>query len=382
MFGLAAMAGIASCEFGKITVDKPEPQVVVHSVLNPNALNQVVYVEQTLTGTITVPDSGFSPTDPILSGGGVPISDAIVEIIDPNGKVYPAIEDRTVPANNGKGAGVYRAALSGNQLVLGGRYKLHVRTTTGDVTGTTQIPNATVRALGALTQTLNRDHDTLNVRWTASPGARSYAIRIESPFGPFFFFTDSTHFRVTGDLRNPFANNLERVFIPGFRQTVVVGAVDSNFYDYYRTGNDPFTGSGLINRLSGGIGIFGSIVEVSTGVVSVVADQTEPIEGRFRLATGTLTTNGYAQQLTLYVESKAARDNLPDALSGRYTTPNPNSRSDGIIGERTGDGFTLALLGSQLLGDTLEVFEGFISGDSLIGRYRLKGGTAVFLRTP
>src|ERR1700712_5617440 len=76
--GMAAMAGVMSCEIGKITVDKPDAQIVVHRVLNPNALNQVLSVDQTLTGTITVPGPGFSPTDPILSGGGVPISDAIV----------------------------------------------------------------------------------------------------------------------------------------------------------------------------------------------------------------------------------------------------------------------------------------------------------------
>ena len=47
---------------------------------------------------------------------------------------------------------------------------------------------------------------------------------------------------------------------PGFRQDVLVAAVDSNFYDYYRTNNDPFTGAGIISRLTGGLGLFGSLV--------------------------------------------------------------------------------------------------------------------------
>ena len=99
-------------------------------------------------------------------------------------------------------------------------------------------------------------------RGSACPRARSYFVRVESPFGPFFLFTDSTAIRLTGDLRNIFAGDFQHVFIPGFRQDVFVGAVDSNFYDYYRTQNDPFTGAGIINRVNGGIGLFGSIVSI------------------------------------------------------------------------------------------------------------------------
>jgi hypothetical protein len=172
------------------------------------------------------------------------------------------------------------------------------------------------------------------------------------------------------------------VFIPGFRQDMVIAAVDSNFYDYYRTNNDPFTGSGIISRVTGGLGMFGSILELNTGTISVVADQTEPIEGRFRVVTGPATTNSFASQFTLYVESKPAGGNLPAALSGRYVTPNPASRSDGIIGQQLGTTITLALLGNQLAGDTLDVFIGELHGDTLVGNYGLHGGVALFLRAP
>ena len=97
---------------------------------------------------------------------------------------------------------------------------------------------------GGLTRTFNRDHDMLIVSVDAVAERASYAVRVESPFGPFFLFTDSTRVRFTGDLRNLFAGDLQRVFIPGFRQDIIVAAVDSNFYDYYRTNNDPFTGAG------------------------------------------------------------------------------------------------------------------------------------------
>jgi hypothetical protein len=379
--GLALVAAVTACDLGTVTVAETIPQVVVHATLNTNAAEQVVLVEHTLTGTITVPDTGFNPFDPITTGGGSPISGAHVQIIDPAGRSYAGVEDASLSGSNGKGAGVYRVPLNGSNLVLGGQYRLRVETAAGDdVTATTRIPQPQIRSTGGLSRVLNRDHDTLDVRWTAAAGARTYAVRIESPYGPFFFFTDSTHFRVTGELRNPFSPDLERVLIPGFRQDVVVGAVDSNFYDYYRTGNDPFTGSGIINRISGGLGLFGSLVELNTGTLSVTADQTEPIEGRFRLAAGT-GSSAYASIVTLYIESKAARSSLPDALSGRYSTPSPNARSDGIIGQQTGENITLAFLGSQLAGDTLELFDGFLSGDTLSGRYKIHGGNAVFVRS-
>ncbi len=71
--------------------------------------------------------------------------------------------------------------------------------------------------------------------------------------------------------------------MPGFHQDILVAAVDSNFYDYYRTNNDPFTGAGIISRINGGLGLFGSLVTLTNGTLTVIADQTEPIEGRFRI---------------------------------------------------------------------------------------------------
>ena len=173
------------------------------------------------------------------------------------------------------------------------------------------------------------------------------------------------------------------MLIPGFRQDVLLAAVDSNFYDYYRTTNDPFTGSGIISRVTGGLGLFGSLVTLNTGSLTVVADQTEAIEGRFRLvALEGPDATGFAGQLTLYVESKAARGDLPTALSGRYVTGGPGARADGMIGEQRGSAVTLALLANQLAGDTADVFTGELRGDTLIGTYRHTRGTSIFVRIP
>lgn len=379
---LLATALVTSCELATVTVPKTAPTIVIHSVLNPNATNQVVLVERTLSGAITIPDMSFDPSDPIVTGGGVPVSGALVEIIDSTGKTVRGVEDKTV-STNGRGAGVYRLPLGFGSLRLGMRYQLHVHSLEGeDVTAFTRVPAPEVTSSGGFTRTFNRDRDTMIVQWNRAPQTRTYAVRVESPFGPFFLFTDTTRFRLTGDLRNLFAGDLQRVFIPGFRQDMLVAAVDSNFYDYYRTNNDPFTGAGIISRVNGGLGLFGSLVSLNSGTLTVVADQTEPVEGRFRLISiGLSGETTPANQLTLYVESKATRDGLPTALSGRYVTPVPNVRGDGILGQQLGSTVTLALLANQLSGDTVDVFTGELHGDTLRGSYR-KGATAVFMRSP
>jgi len=293
--------------------------------------------------------------------------------------VYAGVEDRVASANR-KGAGVYRVPLRGPSIVFGGRYLLHIRSQTGEeVSAATRVPSGLGRSTNGLTRVLNRDHDALFAQWPADESARSYAVRIESPFGPFFLFTDSTKILVSGELRNLFAGELQRVFVPGFRQDIFIGAVDSNFYDYYRTNNDPFTGAGIISRVNGGLGLFGSIVNVNTGTIVVTADQTEPIEGRFRLVPATSNPN-LPTTLMLYVESPAAKPELPAALSGWYGN---GSSTYGIIGRKLGSDVTLALGGpNQLAGDTVEVWEGELKGDTLRGFYRSSGIEAVFVKSP
>ena len=378
---LLATAALTACELGTVTIPKTTPTIVVHSVLNPLAGEQIVLVERTLTGSVNIPDTNFDLAEPILSAGGVPVSNATVEITDPNGVVYVGVEDRVV-SQTGKGAGVYRVPLRGLSIVFGGRYTLRIRSQTGEeVTAATRVPSGLGRASNGLTRILNRDHDAVFAQWAPNERARSYAVRIESPFGPFFLFTDSTAIRISGDLRNLFAGELQHVFIPGFRQEMFIGAVDSNFYDYYRTNNDPFTGAGIISRVNGGLGLFGSIVSLNTGTITVTADQNEPIEGRFRLVPAT-SNPSFPTQLTLYVESPAAKPELPAALSGQYNVGNSATQVYGFVGRILGSDVTLALGGpNQLAGDTIEVWEGQLKGDTLRGFYRSSGIEAVFVKT-
>jgi hypothetical protein len=178
-----------------------------------------------------------------------------------------------------------------------------------------------------------------------------------------------------------FANDFQRVFQPGFRQDIIVAAVDSNFYDYYRTNNDPFTGAGIINRVTGGIGMFGSFALLNSGTLTVIADRTEPVEGRYRfMAAASRGAAPPTTDMTIYLESKGARSDLPNSLSGRFT--GSNGRIDGVIGEQLGQQITRSLLNNQLAGNRFDSFTGILHGDTLTGTFERNGGTAVFLRTP
>ena len=376
---------LASCEIGKVTVPPATPGVVVHAVLNAGAINQVVLLEQTLSGVAEVPDTNFDALDPIASAGGLPISGATVEIIDSTGRTFRGVEDQVTNNSIQRGTGVYRVPIAGAALILGSRYQLRIRTPDGKlVTAFTRVPRADVRSTGALNRTMNRDHDALDAQWTAAVSTRTYAVRVETPFGPFFLFTDSTRLHLSGDLRNLFADDLQHVFIPGFRQDVLVAAVDSNFYDYYRTNNDPFTGSGIISRIDGGIGLFGSMVTMTSGTITVTADRSGAPEGRYRyLAAQSTGLTPFTNDMIVYIESPPARADLPTALSGRYITT-ANGRIDGVLGQQQNGVITLSLLNGQLSGRKVDTFVGTLHGDTLIGSFEKSGGGGVsyFLRSP
>jgi hypothetical protein len=160
---------------------------------------------------------------------------------------------------------------------------------------------------------------------------------------------------------------------------VLIAAADSNFYDYYRTQNDPFTGSGIISRVQGAVGLFGSLATVSRRVLDVTAVRQQPIEGRFvYLSSLPGAATAAANDLSLYIESPSPRSDVPAALSGKYTTP--VFRTDGLLGTQSGSAVVLALLASQSAFDTLEVFTGELRGDTLAGTFRDRPGSAIFVR--
>ena len=377
--GVVVIAVGSACQFDTITVPNGEERPVVHAVLNPWATEQVVLLERTLTGRVTVDeDQPYERNDPIITAGGIPIQNARVVLYTAAGDSAVATEDTRL-RDDGRGAGVYRIGNSaiphedGSRtlpgelpIVPGGTYRLRITTPDGDiVTGETKLPETQSVPPGVATRFFNRDRDTLRLFWDPVPQSQRYLIRIESPWGPMFLFTDALEARLPGTLRNVFQENLPSVFLPGFRSTVSVAAVDANYFDYFRSANDPFTGTGLISRLDGAIGVFGSMAELYSYRIVVSADTDDPFEGWYEIRR---TSPGPAPlAMKLYIESKAGEFTFLTGESfGSDELP-----SASVIGLRSGNNLSVAFLQfSTDVSDTLAVFTGTVVGDSLIGAIR------------
>jgi len=366
---LVATVGLGGCELSQVTVDTPEAAVVVHSVLNADAEEQVILVESSLTGRVEIDSSAkFDPADPIRSAGGSPISGADVRLFvgsDTGG--VRARETLTIRGGTGRYT-VPRAALA---IRPGERYRLRIRTPSGrEVTGETLVPGAPAdwtpgKGVTTVPVTFARDRDTLRLSWSASTGARTYAVRVETPFGPWALFSDSLRFALAGSLRNFFAPGLPSVFLPGFRQTVNVVAVDRNFFDYNRSGNDPFGGTGLISSVRGGLGLFGSMVGLLRRDVSVTATDRLPLDA----AWSGVTPSGQPVTIDLWVD---VPDPSASSLTGRQRTPERF-----VIGIQQGDAVRLAILSTLSRADTAAFFVGRLAGDSLTGTWDRRFDTAL-----
>ncbi len=375
LFAIASSA----CTFDQQTIGVAPAQVVVHAVLDPNAPIQEILVERTLTGAVSVREGvRYDPLDPINSGEGVPVVGAQVTIEGPDGAIG-GFERRVPPSPYGGGR--YEVKLgngAGSTPVRpGARYTLTVRTLDGAIVrGTTTVPNARPATPNEVPSSFDRDRDTLRLAWAPVPGARTYGLRVETPFGPFLLFSDSTTLTLGGELRNFFAEDLQRLWIPGFRQTVTVFAVDANFFDYYRSRNDPFTGSGIINRLEGGIGFFGALALIESRTLDVTQQPKDAtIEGEYEVSNPPPGPR-VVDVFRLYVETKGP----PMSLSGWYQVDRTKPARDGVAGARDGERIELEFLMDQDARRRRATFVGVQMGDSLVGAYNGASGRVVFRR--
>jgi hypothetical protein len=391
------MATLAGCEFGKITLPVRDAPLVVHAVLSTTAPSyQAILVERALTGQEAVsvyhpPDGGIifhhgiDSREPILSDFGVPESFALVEVTLPDGQVVVAPEGPDAPGDK-HGEGVYKLPITGAQLVRGGTYRLRIRTTRGEeLTAQTTVPQVagvTISPIGVF----DRSRDTLALGWSAVGGAAGYEVRVGNPYGPWSAHTDGLSVRVTGALRNLGTDNLGNVFIPAFRQTVTVSALDANLYAYFRTANDGYTGSGLASSITGGYGVFGSYVPLYQRSLDVTAQPKYEIEGTWELIAN---ANGDkyggmldAQRMKLYVESPSQKSGQGDAITVSASHTFVAATPSIAVGTHKGDSLRLTFINGQTVADTVDLFKGAIRNDTLRGVFRRGAQATYVLRRP
>jgi hypothetical protein len=248
--GILVAVVLAACEPPTDPIEKPDRRLVIHAILDANTSSQEVMVEHL--------DGAFGHR--LVRVGG-----AEVTITTPDGEVFTAIE-----IDNDEVGLQYRLLGLGHPtpLVPGGTYTLRVRTALGEeATGTTTLPEFT-QSTHEVVQTLERSRDTVSLSWNRVPLAKRYEIYIEAVLvfedRQFFqrtyrAFTD-TSITIAGTART--LDN-DAVFIPGSSALVHVAAVDDNYYTYYHTSVDPFAGAPP-SRLTGALGVFGSIAPVRT----------------------------------------------------------------------------------------------------------------------
>lgn len=371
----------SACDLGRIALPIRPSRLVIHGVLSATAPTQTVLVERTLTGEFAT-SSPFGPdgAEPIYSDGGNAERFATVKLILPSGDSIAARELASFSVL-GNGGGIYVFALPGTSLVPGGRYKLYVRTTKQEVaTAETIVPVATAVTTAPLVD-FNRSTDTLALSLPPLTSANGYQLRVESPYGAWSVLTDSAHVRLTGDIRSVVNIGVPHVFIPGFRQQLTVSLVDANVNDYYRTTNKPSTGAGIISRVQGAYGVFGSLVTVSRRTLNVTATPTRPIEGTFDLVPGPLGMYaGFADavSITLYVESPSTRREEPDAISASHRVSFGGFVGT-ALGTYAGNRLQLIFHRNQTMTDTLDILTAELRGDTLSGTF-MKGAQVRYVR--
>lgn len=334
MAALLLVIGINSCDLSDTVVPVGEPVVVVHGVLRPDLPGefrgrQYIVVERSLTGLLNpsdtfvvdsnrvhvyVPqekseDGRFHRADSLtIPYGGypsVPVESANVWVEnldfpdDPCGGRVQFLENPGSPVKtDALGPGLYWGPQDCPTLRTGDHIALTVETREGEVvTGVTRIPamhgayalvpGDSISFGTGQTTTFNRDNDTLEIGIEAEAGRLlQFEVRRLGDYTDFGtkIYVDTTAFRLPAHVVNTFViGDEDDVFRAGRDYIVSVALTDQNYFDYSRSRNNTFTGRGFINRLNGGIGIFGSLVAASAPM-KAVGNIDDPREGSYTLS--------------------------------------------------------------------------------------------------
>jgi hypothetical protein len=257
---------LLSCELTEVTIPEGTSVVIVQSVLSARRGDQFVVVERSVVGDVTGPSNdGIPPNEP-----RDPVAGALV-VLTHDGPSACAGTSDTLAARS-PASGVYWT-LTFCRPEPGDRVRLLVVTPAGDtVRGSTTIPGARTVSVRLASdsaqyerQALDVDRERDTIRIAVDPVlARALQVEIRWLGEPdslvFYVPTDTLGVAIPADLFNPFAGDSGKpVFEVGRAYALGVAVTDSNYYDFVRSRSDPFTGRGFLNRLEGGVGVFGSV---------------------------------------------------------------------------------------------------------------------------
>jgi hypothetical protein len=254
-FVLVTLLGLGACTFPEVPLPAGERQIVVHAVLDPTSGVQTVQ----LSGT-----AGANYAPGTFDG-------ATVAIVMPDGREVIGVQDsmylpsRYNPVQDTIRLPIYHVRLKdiGLRIEPGQTYGLRVVTTVGDtITGTTTVPLAPPGTLQVDAVGFVRDLDTLRLGWSDIPLTRTFEVQIWA--GETYSVLTRSVFSRPGTFTlagNAASLEGSDIFRAHSVTTVVVLAVDANYYEYYRDLGDPFVGSPP-GRLKGGRGVFGSVVPI------------------------------------------------------------------------------------------------------------------------
>jgi hypothetical protein len=132
-------------------------------------------------------------------------------------------------------------------------------------------------------------------------------------------FADTTSMSVPGDLIDVFGEGAgDDMFVAGRDYELTLALADTSYYDFARSENNQYTGRGFINRLTGGVGVFGSLVATSTPL-RVVGEFSDERDGVYHLQ-GAAQGIAIDAELTLYLTRDIENADFSGFLDGAWAS--------------------------------------------------------------
>ncbi len=340
---LVAIAGAAlGCDLSEVEIPEGTKTIVVQAVMRPDLAQQFVVVEESFIGEVDY-QVGVDAAIPTEGAPKTPIENAAVFVSNldlPSDSCGAQVQFESHPQNPEAftQAGVYWSPLNCPTMRPGDMLRLDVDIPGGfTVSGTAQVPGMngailTVRndslpfGTDSVTQ-FNRDRESLGVSVDA---VKSRLLQIEvlrsgdldmkkgeDVVPGAKIFAETTAVNLPGDLIDVFARGAgDDVFRAGRTYVLAAAVTDANYYDFARSSNNPYTGRGFINRLTGATGVFGSLVSISTPI-KVSGEFTDEREGVYRLE-GTIDAVDVDARITVYLARPGEEAEFSAFLDGDW----------------------------------------------------------------